>query len=74
MKKALLLSLICSIAGSMATEAKVGQAIKWNEGWRFELSDSTAFSSRDFPDSTWRRVTLPHDWSREGIPSPTLAS
>ncbi|MBD5214163.1 MAG: glycoside hydrolase family 2 protein [Bacteroidales bacterium] len=58
----------------MATDAKVGQAIKWNEGWRFELSDSTAFSSRDFPDSTWRRVTLPHDWSREGIPSPTLAS
>lgn len=32
------------------------------------------FASADFNDSIWRLVDLPHDWSVEGILSPSLAS
>lgn len=37
-----------------------------NEGWRFALSDTIAdYASPDRDDSTWRPLTLPHDWSIE---------
>ena len=45
-----------------------GSPHKFNDGWRFELEEPTR------PDSTWRLVNLPHDWSVEGHASPDLAS
>jgi beta-galactosidase len=41
----------------------------FNEGWKFLLvsnnavTDTTDRSAVDFDDSTWKDVTLPHDWS-----------
>ncbi|MDE5608076.1 MAG: DUF4982 domain-containing protein [Muribaculaceae bacterium] len=74
MKKTIFLSLIYAVFCAFTSGAKVGQARKWNDGWRFELSDSAHYASKEFSDTAWRSLTLPHDWSREGIPSPTLAS
>lgn len=42
------------------------EKIQFNESWRFELDDSSQFSTVSFNDSEWRLLDLPHDWSIEG--------
>ncbi len=37
----------------------------FDNGWKFILADSIAFSDEDFDDSEWRALNLPHDWSIE---------
>ena len=37
----------------------------FNQNWKFKLEDKTYFCERDFDDSQWRTLTLPHDWSVE---------
>ena len=71
--KHLLFTLII-LASTLGTSARVENAVKWNDGWLFSHGDSTAFSQKEFVDSTWRQLTLPHDWSREAHASPYLAS
>lgn len=71
--KRLLLSIATAVAGITAS-AIVPDARNWNDGWLFSLSDSTTYSQKDFADSTWRKLDLPHDWSRERHASPDLAS
>lgn len=55
-----------------------GESVKFNDGWLFTLSPSTddvsKLSSVSFDDSSWRKLSLPHDWSIEATPSPDLAS
>ena len=48
-----LLLTACSPAGEQVRERS-----SWNDDWKFALSDSD--------DSTWRILSLPHDWSIEG--------
>ena len=38
----------------------------FNEDWLFSLSDSAAYAEPGFPDTSWRSLDLPHDWSIEG--------
>ena len=38
----------------------------WTKGWAFYLGDPDQAERSDFPDSNWRRLDLPHDWSIEG--------
>lgn len=35
----------------------------FNEGWKFYLGDSSSASNPSFNDSSWKSVTLPHDFS-----------
>lgn len=50
-----------------------GNAVKFNDGWRFTLgADTAGVTSLTFDDSSWRELSLPHDWSIEALPSPTL--
>src|ERR1022692_2569549 len=35
-------------------------------GWKFLKGDSPGAQQPEFPDSAWRTVDLPHDWSIEG--------
>lgn len=37
----------------------------WNHHWLFLLDDHPEFSRSDYPDSHWRSLHLPHDWSNE---------
>ncbi|MCM1449994.1 MAG: DUF4982 domain-containing protein [Clostridiales bacterium] len=66
--------LILSIGLAISMSARVDQSVNWNDGWRFTLGDSTGYADCHFPDSTWRTLSLPHDWSREQHASPYLAS
>ena len=45
-------------------EIRVNQ--NFGEGWKFTLTDQDIYRDPDFDDSSWRRLTLPHDWSIEG--------
>ncbi len=38
--------------------------------WKFFLGDAPSASARDFIDTGWRRLDLPHDWSIEGKSDP----
>ena len=40
--------------------------VSFNKGWRFSLSDSPAMSAPGYDDSSWRSLSLPHDWAIEG--------
>lgn len=58
----LLSGILCSCSKSEnARETK-----KFNKAWRFTLGDSEDFKNRDFDDSNWRELNVPHDWSIEG--------
>lgn len=67
----LLLSLSCSDASA---QVSFGNPEKFNDGWLFQLGDDENSFKPEYADSTWRRLSLPHDWSIEGIYSPDLAS
>jgi beta-galactosidase len=62
------------------------RTLNFDQGWHFALvntadtSDPTGMygnstdpkaNAPDFPDSSWRALTLPHDWSITQAPSPT---
>ena len=38
----------------------------FDEGWLFVLADTAQMAQKDYNDSAWRRLNLPHDWSIEG--------
>lgn len=59
---------------SLSAQVSFGEAKKFNEGWRFSLSDDSLGASVSYDDSKWRQLDLPHDWSVEGLLSPSLAS
>lgn len=61
-------------AASAFGQVSFGQAEKFNKGWRFSLSADSTASAEGFDDSQWRVLDLPHDWSVEAVPSPSLAS
>ena len=67
----LLLSLSC---GNADAQVSFGSPEKFNEGWLFRLGDEEESFKPEYADSTWRRLSLPHDWSIEGTYSPDLAS
>ncbi|MGQ9620372.1 MAG: sugar-binding domain-containing protein [Bacteroidales bacterium] len=42
------------------------EIINFNFEWKFYRGDVNGASARDFDDSGWRSLDLPHDWSIEG--------
>lgn len=58
----------------VAAQMNFGDARLFNLGWKFSLSDDPEYKGLDYDDSSWRELTLPHDWSIESAPSPDLAS
>ena len=55
-------------------QVSFGNAEKFNDDWRFVLSDDSTALKPDYDDSRWRPLVLPHDWSVESAPSQALAS
>lgn len=41
------------------------RTISFNDDWKFNLGDVAGAKEKDFNDSDWRKLTLPHDWSIE---------
>ena len=50
----------------MCAHAADSRAVEFNEGWRFCLGDDPAAAQPGFDDSSWRKLSLPHDWAIEG--------
>ncbi len=67
-----ILNLICAIALMLVVnacanaDASAPRSANFDEGWKFNLGDSAAYSQPDFNDSSWRSLNLPHDWAIEG--------
>ncbi len=59
---------------SVQAQTSFGNAAKFNDGWRFILSDVENAQDPQFDDSRWQAVTLPHDWSVKQLLSPDNAS
>ena len=51
-----------------------GEAERFNDDWRFSLTDPADGAAPACADTAWRQLRLPHDWSVEGPLSPSLAS
>ena len=56
------------------SQVSFGETSLFNDSWLFNKDDAAEMSSPNYDDSKWRRLELPHDWSIEGLTSPTLAS
>jgi hypothetical protein len=74
--KTLFILLVVCVIAQMNAHAQVsfGKPEKINDNWLFLLADDPGAKNRDFDDSKWRKLDLPHDWSVEVLASPTLAS
>lgn len=71
MLTAFLLTATAAVVAS--AQLSFGKADKFNDGWRFTLgADTVGAGGVAFDDSSWRQLSLPHDWSIESLPSPTL--
>lgn len=55
-----------SPSGAVQAPAYNGQRGRaFNDGWKFNLGDTNGAEKPSFDDSSWRALTLPHDWSIE---------
>jgi len=63
-------ALVCFVSASLSA-ANVNpprQELEADAGWKFFLGDPSGAEAPSFPDSSWRAVDLPHDWSIESKP------
>ncbi|MFI3332537.1 MAG: sugar-binding domain-containing protein [Rikenellaceae bacterium] len=74
MKRALLLFLtlifITQLWASPWNQTEVRSKECFNSEWRFTLGDAPEYREPSFDDSSWRELSLPHDWSIEGEYTP----
>ena len=50
----------------MISNAQERAVIDLREGWRFFKGENDQAFQKDFDDSDWQRVTVPHDWAIYG--------
>lgn len=74
MKRIILLLTLCISLVAVHAQPGFGDAQLVNDNWLFSLSDDSKYSEAGYDDAHWRALSLPHDWSIEGTPSPDLAS
>jgi beta-galactosidase/beta-glucuronidase len=75
--KKYLSSLITALAMTSSValaQVGFGHAQKFNNDWKFALTDDSLAIEQKYKDAKWRAVELPHDWSIEGMPSTDFAS
>src|SRR5579884_2276932 len=46
--------------------ANLGRHVRFNDDWLFFKGEAAGAERPAFADSSWRRLTLPHDWAIEG--------
>ena len=66
--------LLLLASQSMQAQVSFGETTLFNDGWLFLLQDVAEAKNPDFNDSSWRKLSLPHDWSIEGQLSQEYAS
>ena len=66
LRSKLLLLLSLSLPITLHAAPQPRQIQSFTSGWRFLQADAPGAESPAFDDSTWKPVTLPHDWSIAG--------
>ena len=66
MRRTILLATFLLTPVLAITQQHQRQIQSLDSGWRFLQSDASDAQSPTFDDSTWKLVTLPHDWSIAG--------
>ena len=82
MKKLLITLFILSLfVGQAMAQVSFGHAEKINNGWRFlrmdaawNIKEQPDMKEKNYDDSQWRKVDLPHDWGVELPMSPDKGS
>ncbi len=64
------MAFLTVFAPSVQAQETIQRKQLFDYDWKFFLGDPPAASARDYDDSSWRTVDLPHDWSIEGKVSP----
>ena len=68
MKNYFSLLILCMLAlGNAPAQVGFGHAQKFNNDWKFALTDDSLAIEPKYKDAKWRAVELPHDWSIEGL-------
>ena len=67
-------TLLLLLTPKLEAKPRFGEAVLFNNDWRFILSDVKEGASLETNDTKWRLLNLPHDWSVEGTYSPDKAS
>ena len=77
----ILLIALLTFAGQTRAQVSFGHAEKINRGWSFlrmdaawNIGEQPNMKEKDFDDSRWRKVDLPHDWGVELPMSPDKGS
>ena len=75
------LFVLFAVMGQGMAQVSFGHAEKINKGWSFlridaawNIKEQDAMKEKDFDDSKWRKVDLPHDWGVELPMSPDKGS
>ncbi len=63
-RRSFLLFVICLCWATLADAQRNETLLK--SGWKFTLDSVADCSPKDFDDSTWENVTVPHDWAIKG--------
>jgi beta-galactosidase len=63
-----MLAPLTPLAMGAATPGPPRLVLAADANWKFFLGDPSSAEAPSFDDSSWRTVTLPHDWSIEGRP------
>lgn len=74
MKKLFLFTALILVHAPLFPQISFGKPEKIDDQWHFYLGDEKEAAKVDYDDSKWRTLDLPHDWSIEGLLSPSLAS
>ena len=69
-----LIALLLLASQGLRAQVSFGRAELFNDDWLFSLSDDATAQQPAYDDSSWRRLSVPHDWSIEGQLSPQNAS
>ncbi|HWS89594.1 MAG TPA: glycoside hydrolase family 2 TIM barrel-domain containing protein [Pyrinomonadaceae bacterium] len=53
---------------TLSVSAQSQRVVLFDDGWRFYRGGAQGAESKEFDDSKWRRLDLPHDWGVEDLP------
>lgn len=67
------ISLVVTLSTAWG-QVSFGRATRFNDNWLFTQNDDSKACKSHFDDKDWRKLTLPHDWSIEGLHSQQWAS
>jgi len=58
--------LLMSLISCNSKETQVRERTSFNDQWLFQKTDDSSAFEKNYDDSSWRSLQLPHDWAIEG--------